>query len=543
MVTFASWVPHVVSIATTVFAVWALVRSRRDRRRLNQIEAATVDHADALPCPPVRPAEALDLVAAPPGQIDTVDELAGGPAGVSTPVDDEREDTHLVSLDDVQTPVMLLSKTGHVEHANAAASDLLGYPVETLRRMSFKNVAIPPIGASWKRSPLSVALETGAWSHEMLRVCEDSSCLPTQIDLQPHDSDDDQRVMMTLRDLVTERHMEREVVDSLKLATLSEVTAGLTHELANPLTAVLENARFVNEAFEMDAIDDDTKSAAGDVFTGAQRMRELLEAVRRFARMGREDPQDISFTEPLGAAAKLVEFSLRPHAKLVLPPADASPSVRADFGRVSQVLLNLIKNAGEAIRDAKVGSTITVRVGQTDREGWIEVHDDGPGISEAVQQRLFREYITTKALGRGTGLGLSLCARLLKEDRGRIVLDSSPETGTSFRVYLPLSNRPSLPAPEPFDPHSITLLNGDAVDLERLMALAEEMADSTETVDTGPQPVVAQRGSVPGARWPRSPPRASSSGVITSPVAVVEIAARDKTPVSGAHIASIMADG
>ena len=245
-------------------------------------------------------------------------------------------------------------------------------------------------------------------------------------------------VLATLHDLSREHEIEGELMRNQKLATLGEISGGLTHEISNPLTSVVENSLYIAESIADGDITDDVADAAQETVEAAKRMKTILEEVRRFSHMGRGGKTETTFGEPVRSALMLASHLSKSGVKII-PPQGESAEVRADQGRMTQVILNLVKNASEAIRESGRGTTITLTHGATDTHAWLKISDDGPGIPPAVQQRLFREYITTKEAGRGTGFGLTLCAKLVAEDGGRIELESDVGDGAAFTIFLPLA--------------------------------------------------------------------------------------------------------
>jgi signal transduction histidine kinase len=116
------------------------------------------------------------------------------------------------------------------------------------------------------------------------------------------------------------------------------------------------------------------------------------------------------------------------------------PRVRGRGNQLQQVLLNLLTNAIDA---TSAGGTVTVRTFGTPRHADLDVADTGSGIPPAEQPHIFEPFFSTKASGRGTGLGLFIAREIVREHRGRIDLSSEPGKGTSFRVRLPALEEPA----------------------------------------------------------------------------------------------------
>jgi two-component system NtrC family sensor kinase len=123
--------------------------------------------------------------------------------------------------------------------------------------------------------------------------------------------------------------------------------------------------------------------------------------------------------------------------RLVLATTPLGPAM-VDPHLIRQVLLNLLKNSQDAIRESAVGSCVTVRTGRHVETFFIEVQDDGPGVPPEFTERIFDQFFTTKPSGRGTGLGLAICRKILEDHGGEIFLARSEERGARFVLRLPV---------------------------------------------------------------------------------------------------------
>jgi signal transduction histidine kinase len=224
-----------------------------------------------------------------------------------------------------------------------------------------------------------------------------------------------------------------------KLSSLGVLAAGVAHEIRNPLTSIKVRL-FTQQA----SLAKGTEALEDNLFITDEisRLETIVKEVLAFARPA--DPQFKSFraTQPMRELAALFRSTLDPQQIRLQEEFLADPQLTADPQQIKQVLINLVQNAADAIRER---GTITLRTAtrppphgsRGEAEAVLEVEDTGPGIPPDVQARLFDPFFTTKA--SGTGLGLSIAARILHNHRGHLEYQTQPGQGTVFRLVLPLA--------------------------------------------------------------------------------------------------------
>ena len=226
------------------------------------------------------------------------------------------------------------------------------------------------------------------------------------------------------------RESEEQVLRSSRLAALGELSAGIAHEIRNPLTSIKGYAQLL--ADELPADDEKlqyTQIIEREVF----RMERIIQGLLDFAHPNSSIFQRIKLSDVLHETLLLVNLStFRQRLRLILD-CDPNIVVEADPEQLKQIFLNLILNAAQAITDC---GSITITSSQDEYSVIICVHDDGPGIPSEHIHKLFTPFFTTKE--KGTGLGLSIVHRLIELHHGRITVDSSPARGTTFTIELPL---------------------------------------------------------------------------------------------------------
>jgi two-component system NtrC family sensor kinase len=242
------------------------------------------------------------------------------------------------------------------------------------------------------------------------------------------------------RDVTEARRMQAQLAESERMAALGVLTAGIAHELNNPLTYMALNldllTRLVAEARRDPARLDDIAARLGEVREAAERLSGIVRDLRSFSR-SEEGRSEVDLGAVAQLALKLVHNQLRHRARLDVDIRPAPP-VHADEGRLVQVVLNLVTNALQALPETPDGDNwVRVRVGEEEGGAVLTVADSGPGVPAALAGRVFEPFFTTKPVGQGTGLGLSIAHGIVRAFGGTIRLDSAPGEGARFRVWLP----------------------------------------------------------------------------------------------------------
>jgi signal transduction histidine kinase len=230
-----------------------------------------------------------------------------------------------------------------------------------------------------------------------------------------------------------------------RLATLGLVTAGVAHELASPVTALVANLGHALAGLaELNASGADPdprlvaiQGAVRDALDAAERIRTISLELRSLARAPAGAAQPVAVANAVGRALAIVRGAVLPRARLEHDLAPLPP-VRGDEGRLVQVLINLLVNAAHAIPP---GARERHRVMVVARQGnpgqvVLEVSDTGEGIPPEILPRVFEPFFTTK--DDGLGLGLSVCRDLVAAMGGELQIDSRPGLGTTARVVLPV---------------------------------------------------------------------------------------------------------
>ncbi|MEX2531861.1 MAG: PAS domain-containing sensor histidine kinase [Gemmatimonadota bacterium] len=236
-------------------------------------------------------------------------------------------------------------------------------------------------------------------------------------------------------DRTFEAAQQEEIERQVRLATLGESLAGVAHELNNPLTIVLTNAELA-EADLPSGAPEDLRMTLRTIREQGERMRGLVRELLGYAR-----------PKPSEAPTVLHEFLRRllhveamTHGRQVrwVERLDWEGEILVPADRVQQVVVNLLKNAADAVMEQE-GGTVQLHCRREDDAVLVEVIDDGPGIPEESLDRIFQPFVTSKPEGKGTGLGLPISRRLAEELGGALTVRNLPHGGAAFTLRLPLS--------------------------------------------------------------------------------------------------------
>ncbi|MEX2147053.1 MAG: PAS domain S-box protein [Candidatus Rokuibacteriota bacterium] len=248
------------------------------------------------------------------------------------------------------------------------------------------------------------------------------------------------------QDEANQARLRAHLRQSEKLAAMSELLAGVAHELNNPLSVVIGHTTLLGAATEPAV-----KARAEKIGRAAERCGRI---VKNFLALARQYPPErtaVNLNQIVVDALEVVAYPLRvDDVEVVTELAADLPPLAADPHQLQQVLVNLVTNAHQAMRSVTGTRRLTVRTGCSDGgPAWLAVGDTGPGIPAEVEARLFEPFFTTKPVGQGTGLGLSICKGIVEGHGGSLTVEAGPGSGAVFRVTLPLgAPAPAAAAPD-----------------------------------------------------------------------------------------------
>jgi PAS domain S-box-containing protein len=248
--------------------------------------------------------------------------------------------------------------------------------------------------------------------------------------------------------LVILRDAQARLVQSEKLAAIGQLVSGVAHELNNPLTSVVLYSQIVQH----EKLGETARQNLSKVVSEALRAGRIVRGLLDFARQRPMDRMQVRVDEIIKSSIELVAYELNANdIRLDLQLAPALPVIMADPHQLTQVFVNLLQNAWQAMSAAhghgilKIATEVGESIYRTHAHEKtpvvrIRFEDDGPGIPEAIIGRIFDPFFTTKPEGKGTGLGLSICHGIISEHGGHIWAESAEGQGTNFIIELPISS-------------------------------------------------------------------------------------------------------
>lgn len=258
-----------------------------------------------------------------------------------------------------------------------------------------------------------------------------------------------------------------------KMASIGQLAAGVAHEINNPLAFIISNlgtlgkyskevAAFllaqaeiiqnsasalsdagkgilaqynkVREAADIDFILDDIDQIVAESLDGGARMKQIVENLKRFARLDEEKYQQADLNQGLESTLNIVWHELK-YKATVKKSYGEIPETMCNPGQLNQVFMNLLVNAAQAIEDQ---GQIEIATRREEDDILIEIADTGRGIPAEQLNRIFEPFFTTKDVGKGTGLGLSIVYDIVEQHGGKIAVQSQPGQGTRFTLSLPI---------------------------------------------------------------------------------------------------------
>jgi signal transduction histidine kinase/ActR/RegA family two-component response regulator len=266
--------------------------------------------------------------------------------------------------------------------------------------------------------------------------------------------------VVLLRDVTEAREQERRADRQQRLALIGQLAGGIAHDFNNLLLVILNYAEFISGRLEASPIKEDVEQ----ICQAAQRATALTRQLLAFSRREIVKPEVLDLNRLVHDLEKLLRRTLGEHIDLRVVAAPDLERVKADPGKLEQVLLNLVVNARDAMQGGGVVEIETANVFldaaaaareeelSPGRYVCLSVRDTGVGMSPEIAARVFEPFFTTKEKGMGTGLGLATVYGIVKQAGGAISLETRPGAGSTFRVYLPVTAEPATARDKPEKP-------------------------------------------------------------------------------------------
>lgn len=230
------------------------------------------------------------------------------------------------------------------------------------------------------------------------------------------------------------------LVQKEKMAALGVLTAGVAHEINNPVNYIKSASEIINEMIEEEESKlvikekDVFKEVFGSIEIGVERIVSIVKSLGSFSRTNETDNEVFNIHKVIDECLLILKNEYKGKVRIEKDFFDTEIYIKGNEGKVYQLFTNLILNAVQAIEGE---GTILIRTWKKEQIIYIQVKDNGKGMEDDIKEKIFDPFFTTKDPGKGTGLGLSIAYNIVEEHQGSIQFDSTPGSGTTFTVEFP----------------------------------------------------------------------------------------------------------
>ena len=369
-------------------------------------------------------------------------------------------------------PSILIGITpeGYVTHWNSAAEKATGSNADEVLGAQLKQI-YPELPIEMKA--VAQIMETGSpHTRKNVRTGQGAQTRYTDLTICPLVSPEISGAVILADDVTLRVHFENMMIQNEKMMSLGELAAGLAHEINNPLAGILNNAQNILRRTSSDLIaNQQAADEAGVSLAQIEqylKKRQILDFTENIKEAGERathivrnmlefshnnnhlNHSETDLVELVKHSLELAitTFEIRTSAGIEQPQVEQAfapnlPPIVCSPSEIQQVILNLLRNAAQAFQNDEYGPPlhpkISLRVSQEMQHLCIEIRDNGPGMPESVAKHVFEPFYTTKGIGQGTGLGLSVSYFIITEHhQGTIEVDTRPGEGTKFLIKLPI---------------------------------------------------------------------------------------------------------
>ena len=356
-------------------------------------------------------------------------------------------------LDNFPDMIHSVDDHGNVVYTNRTAESLLGYTQEELLSMNIRQIYADEVLQAVEEGFTNLKERGDTTIPESLLKTKDGTHIPVEI--RSFSIYDDQgnflRTFSIMRDLREIKELQQGLIHTSRLAAIGELSAGVAHDINNPLTVIMLSNEMILKALERanesaDPVNDRVQAFAKDIQKASQSIRKLADHLRNFSRGMVEKYESIDLYDSIADSLFITQNKIQSACAQV--DNDIEKGVHFISGcqnNLEQVFVNLISNACDAMADLDTRK-LTISIVPCQRDGtdfWkCDIADTGTGIPNDIIDEIFQSFFTTKEKGKGTGLGLSISRAIIKEHKGDVEVHSEINKGTTFSVCLPQTAPP-----------------------------------------------------------------------------------------------------
>ena len=383
-------------------------------------------------------------------------------------------------LSTVASAIITINKRGIITNFNQAAEQLFGYSHDELIGKNVSHL-MPTTIAKAHDGYLQRYLLTGQANiignrREVEAVHKDGRVFPAMLRVSPMRIDNEIFFSGVIDDISDTKSLQTQLIQAQKMEAIGQLAAGVAHEINTPIQYIRDNLWALNKSFseisayhqalnallteeqiqqqaqlaedhDLDFIMNDSPNAVAQSMEGLERVTEIVNAMKTFSHRDlNQAKQSINLHEALNSALTICRNSYKYIAKVETNFSDEVVNVDCYPTSLNQVLLNLIINSAHAIEECQTDrGLIRISTRKLDDMVDIQIQDNGAGIPQQIQDKVFNLFFTTKPVGKGTGQGLSLAHTIIVDKhQGKLFFESEAGLGTTFHIQLPLHSPSSL---------------------------------------------------------------------------------------------------
>jgi PAS domain S-box-containing protein len=345
---------------------------------------------------------------------------------------------------------ILIDARGRILLFNPACERLFGYRAEEVFHEDVK-MLMPQTYSAHHDDYINNFLRTGerkiiGIGREVVGLRKDGSTFPMDLSVGEAQQDGESIFVGIIHDLTGRKQTEEQLRQAQKMEMVGQLSGGIAHDFNNLLTVIVGNAEHLGDQLRSRQ---DLQRIADDICQAGERGAELTQRLLAFSRRQLLQPRAIDCHELLVTMRKLLRRTLRENIEIEIAPNSDALLAFADRAQLESSVLNLALNAQDAMPS---GGHLTLNTGvvsldkhyhglhpeiEAGEYAMIAVTDDGVGMTAEVVSRAFEPFYTTKEVGKGSGLGLSMVYGFAKQSNGHVSIYSEPGLGTTVRIYLP----------------------------------------------------------------------------------------------------------
>jgi PAS domain S-box-containing protein len=351
------------------------------------------------------------------------------------------EGTYRLLFNSNPSPIFVVDQSSYfIWDANIMALKLYGYPKADLIGKTFFDL----VSEDFREPLLQVLREKKTFLGKLKQKNRKGSFFFVNLRWSPGVYRDKPVYIIITNDITDQIQSEQQLAHAGKMATLGELSAGVAHELNQPLTVIKTASNFVLRKIKnSQPLSEETlKTLAEEIDAQVDRASRIINHMREFGRKTETHKEAVQVNEAIKGMLTVIgrQLELR-KIKLILDLDPELPPILGDKNRLEQIFINLALNARDALEDTAISEKI-IRIRSSYENGWIKIDftDNGCGIPKENQEKIFDPFFSTKGVGQGTGLGLSISYGIIRDYQGQIQVNSRMGSGTSFILQFPALN-------------------------------------------------------------------------------------------------------